>query len=144
MGIFTYVLDRVPPGTVDVVLSYCHCGINYSTSEDLVPYLRSKGVGVISASPLAMGLLTKNSPPKWRPTSPELKAACQAAAAAHCKKKGKNVLKTTMQFSLSNQDILTILVGMNSIKQVDENVAAAAELATVGIDKETLSEIEVI
>ncbi|XP_073309452.1 L-galactose dehydrogenase-like [Primulina huaijiensis] len=143
MGIFTYVLDRVPPGTVDVVLSYCHYGINDSTLEDLLPYLKSKGVGVISASPLAMGLLTENGPPEWHPACPELKVACQAAA-AHCKKKGNNISKLAMQFSLSNQDISTILVGMNSIKQVDENVAAAAELARVGIDKETLSEIEEI
>ncbi|XP_075494030.1 L-galactose dehydrogenase [Primulina tabacum] len=143
LGIFTYVLDRVPPGTVDVVLSYCHYGINDSTLEDLLPYLKSKGVGVISASPLAMGLLTENGPPEWHPACPELKVACQVAA-AHCKKKGNNISKLAMQFSLSNQDISTILVGMNSVKQVDENVAAAAELARVGIDKETLSEIEEI
>lgn len=143
LGIFTYVLDRVPPGTVDVVLSYCHYGINDSTLEDLLPHLKSKGVGVISASPLAMGLLTENGPPEWHPASPELKAACQAAA-ANCKKKGQNISKMAMQFSLSNQDISTILVGMNSIKQVEENLAAAAELARVGIDKETLSEIEEI
>lgn len=73
MGIFTYVLDRVPPGTVDVVLSYCHYGINDSALEDLLPYLKSKGVGVISASPLAMGLLTERGPPEWHPASPELK-----------------------------------------------------------------------
>ena len=73
MEIFTYVLDRVPPGTVDVILSYCHYGINDSALEDLLPYLKSKGVGVISASPLAMGLLTENGPPEWHPASNELK-----------------------------------------------------------------------
>lgn len=73
LEIFTYVLDRVPPGAVDVILSYCHFSINDSTLEDLLPYLKSKGVGVISASPLAMGLLTDNGPPEWHPASPELK-----------------------------------------------------------------------
>ena len=73
LGIFTYVLDRVPPGTVDVILSYCHYSINDSTLEDLIPYLKSKGVGVISASPLAMGLLTESGPPEWHPASPALK-----------------------------------------------------------------------
>lgn len=73
LGIFSYVLDRVPLGTVDVVLSYCHYGINDTTLEDLLPYLKSKGVGVISASPLAMGLLTESGPPEWHPASPELK-----------------------------------------------------------------------
>jgi L-galactose dehydrogenase len=73
LEIFTYVLDRVPPGTVDVILSYCHYSINDSTLEDLLPYLKSKGVGIITASPLAMGLLTESGPPSWHPASPELK-----------------------------------------------------------------------
>ena len=59
LGVFTYVLDRVPPGAVDVILSYCHHSINDSTLEDLLPYLKSKGVGVISASPFAMGFLLR-------------------------------------------------------------------------------------
>ncbi|KAG8368570.1 hypothetical protein BUALT_Bualt15G0059200 [Buddleja alternifolia] len=141
LEIFTYVLDRVPPGTVDVILSYCHYGINDSTLEDLLPYLKSKGIGIISASPLAMGLLTESGPPKWHPASPELQAACQAAA-AYCKEKGKNISKLALQYSLSNKDISTVLVGMNSVKQVDENVATAIELATVGKDEKTISEIE--
>ncbi|KAL8541688.1 hypothetical protein ACS0TY_002811 [Phlomoides rotata] len=143
LGVFTYVLDRVPPGSVDVVLSYCHYSINDSTLEDLLPYLKSKGVGIISASPLAMGLLTESGPPEWHPASPELKAACQAAA-AYCKGKGKNVSKLGLQYSLSNKDISSILVGMNSVKQVDENVAAAVELATAGKDEQAVSEIQEI
>lgn len=71
------MLDRVPPGSVDVVLSYCHYSINDNTLEDLLPYLKSKGVGIISASPLAMGLLTESGPPEWHPASPELKVGLQ-------------------------------------------------------------------
>lgn len=143
LQIFTYVLDRVPPGTIDVVLSYCHYGINDSTLEDLLPYLKSKGVGVISASPLAMGLLTESGPPEWHPASPELKAACQTAA-TYCKEKGKNISKLAMQYSLSNKDIASVLVGMNSVRQVEENVTAANELATFGKDTNALSEVEEI
>lgn len=73
LEIFTYVLDRVPAGSVDMILSYCHYGINDSTLGDLIPYLKSKGVAVISASPLAMGLLTDNGPADWHPASSELK-----------------------------------------------------------------------
>ncbi|CAN0920905.1 L-galactose dehydrogenase [Linum grandiflorum] len=117
LGIFTYVLDRVPPGTVDVILSYCHYSINDSTLADLIPYLKGKGVGIINASPLSMGLLTETGPPEWHPASPELKAACKTAA-LHCKEKGKNLPKLAMQFSLTNKDISTTLVGMNSVRQV--------------------------
>lgn len=140
LGIFTYVLDRVPPGTVDVILSYCHYSINDSTLEDLLPYLKSKGVGVISASPLAMGLLTEAGAPEWHPASSELKAACRAAV-DHCKGKGKNISKLALQYSLANTDISSVLVGMKSVKEVEENIAAALELATAGVDEETLSEI---
>nr|ACG75921.1 galactose dehydrogenase [Malpighia glabra] len=143
LSVFTYVLDRVPPGTVDVILSYCHYSINDSTLVDLLPYLKSKGVGVISASPLAMGLLTENGPPEWHPASPELKAACKAAA-AYCKEKGKSISKLAMQYGLGNKDIPTVLVGMKSVKQVEENVAAATELATFGKDHQALSEINAI
>ncbi|KAL9417598.1 hypothetical protein AB3S75_040559 [Citrus x aurantiifolia] len=143
LEIFTYVLDRVPPGAVDVILSYCHYSINDSTLEDLLPYLKSKGVGVISASPLAMGLLTDNGPPEWHPASPELKSACKAAA-ARCKEKGTNISKIAMQYSLSNKDISSVLVGMNSVKQVQENVTAASELALFGKDQEALTEVEAI
>lgn len=73
LRIYTYVLDRVPPGSLDVILSYCHYSINDSTLGDIIPYLKSKGVGIVSASPLAMGLLTESGPPEWHPASPELK-----------------------------------------------------------------------
>ncbi|KAH7858940.1 hypothetical protein Vadar_029639 [Vaccinium darrowii] len=90
LGVSTYVLDRVPPGTVDVILSYCHYGINDSTLEDLLPYLKTKGVGVISASPLAMGLLTESRPPEWHPASPKLKVEENVAAAKELEIFGKD------------------------------------------------------
>jgi L-galactose dehydrogenase len=46
-----------------------------------------------------------------------LQSACQAAA-MYCKERGKNISKLAMQYSLSNKDISSVLVGMNSIKQV--------------------------
>ncbi|KAJ4746533.1 Voltage-gated potassium channel subunit beta-1 [Rhynchospora pubera] len=141
LSIYTYVLDRVPPGSIDVILSYCHFGINDSTLVDLIPYLKSKGVGVISASPLSMGLLTDSGPPAWHPASDELKGACKLAA-EHCRKKGKQITKIAMQYSLLNKDISTVLVGMNSPTQVEENVAAALELSSSVIDKELLNELE--
>ena len=49
---------RLPNGTVDVILAYCHNSINDDSLQDLVPYLQEQGVGIISASPMSMGLLT--------------------------------------------------------------------------------------
>lgn len=50
---------RVPSGTVDVVLSYCHYSLNDTSLTDLIPYLKQKGVGIVNAGILSMGLLTK-------------------------------------------------------------------------------------
>jgi len=52
---------RVPKGTVDAALSYCHDNLADDTLQGLVPYLREKGVKVVSASFSSMGLLTQKA-----------------------------------------------------------------------------------
>ena len=59
LKIFPYVLERAAPGSVDLVLSYCHLSLNDATLLSLLPKLTQHGVGVVSASPLSMGLLTQ-------------------------------------------------------------------------------------
>ena len=44
---------------MDTVLSYCHYSLNDSSLDTLIPYLKSKGVGIVNASLLSMGLLTE-------------------------------------------------------------------------------------
>ncbi len=73
LKVFSAVLDRLPEDQVDVVLSYCHYSLNDTSLETILPYLETKGVGVISASPLSMGLLTNQGPPTWHPAPQELK-----------------------------------------------------------------------
>ncbi|PWA86018.1 hypothetical protein CTI12_AA144740 [Artemisia annua] len=103
---------------IDTVREAFKLGINFF---DTSPYyggtlsekvlgkaLKAMGVGVISASPLSMGLLTESGPPEWHPASAELQAACQAAA-AFCKKKGKDISKLALQYSLCNKDTSTTL-----------------------------------
>jgi hypothetical protein len=48
---------------------------------------------------------------------PVYQSACKAAA-DHCRKKGKSITKLAMQYSLMNNEISTVLVGMNSLEQV--------------------------
>ena len=52
---------RVPKGTVDAALSYCHDNLADDTLQGLVPYLNEKGVKVVSASFSSMGLLTQKA-----------------------------------------------------------------------------------
>ena len=67
---------RVEPGVVDAVLSYCHYSLNDSSLESVVPYLESKGVGIINASLLSMGLLTEQVCTRACPRCPH--AACMS------------------------------------------------------------------
>jgi L-galactose dehydrogenase len=39
----------------------------------MIPYFKSKNVGVINASPLSMGLLTHQGPPEWHPAQSDIK-----------------------------------------------------------------------
>ena len=55
LKIFRYILERTE---VDSILSYNHYSLNDKTLTGLLPFLESKNVGVISASPVSQGLLT--------------------------------------------------------------------------------------
>ena len=46
---------------------------NIQYSQEHIPYFESKHLGVINASPTAMGLLTNRGPPVWHPAPLSLK-----------------------------------------------------------------------
>lgn len=122
LKIFTYVLDRVPPGTVDTALSYCHHTLFDRTLQEIVPYLQDKGLGVINASPLSMGLLTPQGPPSWHPAPEEVKDLCRRAAELAASK-GVDISKIAIADAVRNADIASTLVGMSSVEVVRQNVS---------------------
>lgn len=66
------------PVPIDTCLSYCHHTLNNATLvPELLPLVQAKGVGLINASPLSMGLLTPSGPPAWHPALDEQKRACR-------------------------------------------------------------------
>ena len=135
MKIFKTVLDAVPPGTVDVVLSYCHHTLADSTLvDDLVPYLKEKGIGVINASPLSMGLFTPQGPPDWHPAPQQLKAAASRAAEI-CEKHSVSLPALAIKHAVKScNDIATHLVGLCTPEQVDSNVDTVLAALVVGVD----------
>jgi L-galactose dehydrogenase len=117
------VVQEVP---VDTILSYCHYELNDTSLLELVPVLKQRGVGIISASPLGMGLLSNRGTPAWHPASAPLKKAC-AKAAAVCRDRGASIERLAIQFALANPDIATTLVGSASPKNMRQNIAWASE-----------------
>jgi aryl-alcohol dehydrogenase-like predicted oxidoreductase len=120
-----YIIDRVPAGTVETVLSFCHYCLNDDSLAAHLDYFAQQGVGVINASPLSMGLLSARGAPDWHPASPELKRYAQAAA-NYCQRQGYPIEQLAIQFSVANTQIPTTLVSTARPANILQNIAWAA------------------
>lgn len=136
MNIFRYVLDRAE---LDVVLSYNHFTLQNTMLADLVPYLKLKGVGVMNAAPFSARLLTNATLPPWHKATPEVRAVCRRAA-DHCAARGVDIAQLALQFSLSNPDMATCIVGSAN----PENVRKWVEWSEKPLDTELLGQVQAI
>ena len=76
---------------IDTVLSYCHYSLNDSSLADWIPYFQQKGLGIINAAPISMGLLCLAGPPAWHPASAKVKQVCKEAN-LYCQSQGKQIV----------------------------------------------------
>ena len=137
MKIFRFILDQT---SVDCVLSYNQYTLqNTRFADEAVPYLKSKGVGVMNAGPFSARLLTNAPLPAWLKEPQDVKAAARQAA-AHCESKGVDIAKLALQFSLANPDITTTVSGSANPK----NIRNWAKWAAEPLDEELLREVQTI
>ena len=121
-----WVIDHVAEGTVESVLNFCHYCLCDDKLVDFLDYFEEKGVGIINASPLSMGLLTERGVPDWHPAPKPLVEAC-AKAAEYCKTKNFPIEKLAMQFSVSNDRIATTLFSTTNSDNVKKNIESINE-----------------
>ncbi len=133
---FKYVIDHVPAGTVENVISFCHYCLNDDALVDYLDYFESNNVGVINASPFSMGLLTGRGAPDWHPAPAPLRELCRRAA-EYCKSKGKSIEQLAVKYSVSNPRIATTLFSTTS----PENVLRNIEWANAPLDEGLLEEV---
>jgi L-galactose dehydrogenase len=107
---------------LDVVLSYCHLMLGNTRVLDLVPQLQARGVGIINAAPLGMGLLTRQGPPAWHPAPAHIRAR-YAEAAAFCQAQGVDIAQLAIQYSVVHPQVATTLVSTASPAHVAVNLA---------------------
>jgi len=107
---------------LDVVLSYCHLMIGNTRLLDLMPQLNDRGLGVVNAAPLGMGLLTHQGPPAWHPASSHIRAR-YAEATAFCQLQGVDIALLAIQYSVSHPQVTTTLVSTASPAHVATNLA---------------------
>lgn len=128
-GLPLQLFEKVLPNVeVDAIISYCHYSLNDTTLETLLPLLEERGIGLVNASPLSMGLLSTRGTPEWHPASELVKTVCRRAA-EYCAEQGEDIAKLAVQFSTMNERIPTTLVStanpLNIVKNarwVDEPV----------------------
>ncbi len=113
-----YVAERC---AVDTVLSYCHYELNDTALADLIPWFAERNIGIISASPLGMGLLSRRGTPPWHPAPQQVKDLC-AQAARLCEQRGTPIEKLAIQFAIRHPGIATTLVGSASPQNMQRNI----------------------
>lgn len=136
---FKYVIDHVPAGTVESILSFCHYTLNDDSLADYIEYFENKNIGIINASPYAMGLLTGRGVPNWHPAPDALKRLAHKAT-EYCKAKGVSIEHLAVQFSVSNPRIATTLFSTTN----PENVLKTIGYATTPVDGKLIKDIQEI
>ena len=121
-----WVIDHEERGTVESVLNFCHYCLNDDKLSDYLDYFEERGVGVINASPLSMGLLSARGVPAWHPAPRPLVEAC-AKAAQHCADKGYPIEKLAVQYAVSNPRIASTLFSSANPENVKRNMSWAEE-----------------
>jgi aryl-alcohol dehydrogenase-like predicted oxidoreductase len=135
--IFKFICEQAD---VDCVLSYNQYTLqNTRFADETIPYLKSKGVGVMNAGPFSARLLTNAPLPPWLKEPENVKAAARAAA-AYCAKKGVDIAKLALQFSLANPDITTTVAGSAN----PANIRRWAQWAAEPLDQQLLAEVQEI
>jgi L-galactose dehydrogenase len=125
---------------VDSILTYCHYNLmNTDMDEVLTAFARERGIGLINAAALHMGLLTGHGPAEWHPAPQEVREAGRKAA-AFCRDRGVDIADVAMRFCLDHPYVSSTLVGMGSTGEVE----ASLMVLRTHTDPELLRQVEAI
>jgi aryl-alcohol dehydrogenase-like predicted oxidoreductase len=135
--IFKFVCDQTD---VDCVLNYNQYTLqNTRFTDETVPYLQEKGIGVMHAGPFSARLLTDAPLPPWLKEPESVRQAAREAVAC-CREHGSSLAKLALQFSVSNPAIATTVAGSANPK----NIRQWAEWLEQPLDKTLLAAVQKI
>jgi L-galactose dehydrogenase len=135
------LLRRIAEATpVDSILTYCHYNLlNTDMDGVLTAFAQGRGIGLINASGLCMGLLTEHGPPDWHPAPPQVRDAGKKAA-EFCRSHGADLPEVALRFCLDHPYISSTLIGMATVSQVETGL----KLLQSTTDKALLDQVEAI
>lgn len=120
---FRTVLERSTV-KINTVLTYCRACVHDNGLQEYIPFFQERGIGIINASPIAMGLLSNRGPPDWHPATKDIKDAC-AKAASSCRDNDCDISKLAMAYTLRFSGIHTTLFSTASLGNLRKNLACA-------------------
>jgi L-galactose dehydrogenase len=131
------IAEAVP---VDSILTYCHYNLlNTDMDGVLTAFSRERGIGLINASGLCMGLLTEQGPPAWHPAPQQVRDAGKKAA-EFCREHGVDISEVALRFCLDHPYVSSTLIGISTTGQVETSL----ELLRRASDMALLAQIETI
>jgi L-galactose dehydrogenase len=116
--------DIATAAPVDTILSYCRYNLMLADLDDsLGPFTAERGIGLINASPLHMGILSERGPRDWHP-APEAVKQAGARVVQLCLAHGRKPAEVALRFCLDYPRAATTVVGMSTVAEVEENLRA--------------------
>ena len=118
-----YVVEQTE---IDTILTYCRYTLADRDLTRWLPLFERRGVGVVNASPLCMGLLSHAGPPDWHPAPAELRRAARQAVDL-CALIGQDIAKVALQFAIAPAEFAGTIVGSADAENIARNIAWAEE-----------------
>lgn len=114
-----------------VMIQYNYFDDNVQVSMEGIEYAASKGMGIFVMEPLKGGILAGKMPSEsetiFRKANPK-----------------KSNAQWALEWVLNNPSITCVLSGMNSIEQIDENIAIARKTTPLSLSFEEMETIEYV
>ena len=114
-----------------VMVQYNYFDENVQASLEGIEYASSKGMGVFVMEPLKGGILAGQMPKK----AEEIFKNADS---------DKSNAQWAIQWVLNNRNITCVLSGMNSIEQIDENIAIAEKTTPFSMTFEEMETVELV
>jgi L-galactose dehydrogenase len=122
---------------LDAVLSYAHFTLlNQRLAGELAPACERRGVGLINAAAVALGLLTPRGPTVDLQVGQQIRDAAERARKI-CEKHGADLAFVANQFAIQRSGTATTVVGTTKTSHLDSAVGAVS----VPLDEELLEEV---
>jgi aryl-alcohol dehydrogenase-like predicted oxidoreductase len=122
---------------LDAVLSFAHFTLlNQRLARELAPVCERRGVGLINAAAVALGLLTRRGATIGLPVGQPILDAAERARNI-CEKHGADVAFLANQFAIQRSGAATTVVGTTKTSHLDSAVAAVS----APIDEELLKAV---